>query len=428
MVVFHSHEEDVMKATARSVPGPSLAGSPAGERLDGPLLRRLAARVGPAPLRYALGRSTLAPSAEPVATLRFRDRRALLGLLVDPDVHFGDAYAEGRIEIEGDLVAALEAAYRALEHGPGPGPLARLGTWRRHSLLRARTNVHRHYDLGNDFYALWLDEQLLYTCAYFEPREASLEEAQVAKMDHVCRKLGLRPGETVVEAGCGWGALALHMARQYGVSVRAYNISGEQLAWARERARREGLSGRVEFVEGDYRMIRERADVFVSVGMLEHVGRRSYVELGRVIARCLDGRGRGLLHFIGRDRPRPLNAWIRRRIFPGAYAPALTEVGRRVLEPAGLSVVDVENLRAHYALTLRHWRQRYERAAARVGRDERFRRMWDLYLAGSEAAFRTGSLQLFQMLFAPAGSDALPWTRRGLYAEGPGLSWNAPTS
>jgi cyclopropane-fatty-acyl-phospholipid synthase len=419
-----------MKATARPVSGPSLAGSPAGEKLDSFFLRRLTARVGHAPLRYALGRSTLAlPAVPPVATLRFHDRSTLLGLLVDPEVHFGDAYAEGRIEIEGDLVAALEAAYRALEHGR-PGPLARLGTWRRHSLPRARTNVHRHYDLGNDFYALWLDEQLLYTCAYFESKEASLEEAQIAKMDLVCRKLGLRPGETVVEAGCGWGALALHMARQYGVSVRAYNISREQLAWARERARREGLSGRVEFVEGDYRTIRDRADVFVSVGMLEHVGRRSYGELGRVIARCLDGRGRGLLHFIGRDRPRPLNAWIRRRIFPGAYAPALTEVGRRVLEPAGLSVVDVENLRAHYALTLRHWRQRYERAAAegRVGRDERFRRTWHLYLAGSEAAFRTGSLQLFQVLFTPAGSDALPWTRRGLYAEGPGLSWNAPTS
>ena len=421
-----------MKATARPVPGPFLTGPPVAERLDGVLLRRLAARLRFAPLRYALGRSTVAASTgPPVATLRFRDRRALVGLLLDPEVSFGDAYADGRIEIEGDLVAAVEAAYRALEAGARPGVLARLGTWRRHSLPRARRNVHRHYDLGNDFYALWLDDQLLYTCAYFESPEQSLDLAQVAKMDHVCRKLGLRPGETVVEAGCGWGALALHMAGRYGVRVRAYNISREQIAWARERARREGLDGRVEFVEEDYRAIRDRCDAFVSVGMLEHVGRRSYGELGRVVARALDRtRGRGLLHFIGRDQPRPLNAWIRRRIFPGAYPPALTEVGAGLLEPAGLSVIDVENLRSHYSLTLRHWRQRYERAVAegRVGKDERFRRTWRLYLAGSEAAFRTGSLQLFQVVFAPGGSSAVPWTRRGLYSDAAGLSWNAPTS
>ena len=418
-----------MRATAHPV-HPSLAGTPAREKLDGFLLRRLASRMGPAALRYALGRSTVA-GPDPVATLRFRDRRAILGLLADPEVHFGDAYADGRIEIEGDLVAALAAAYRALESGGRGGPLSRFAARARISPRRARTNVHRHYDLGNDFYALWLDEQLLYTCAYFESPEASLEQAQVDKMDHVCRKLGLQPGETVVEAGCGWGALALHMARQYGVRVRAYNVSREQVAWARGRARREGLEGRVEFVEDDYRAIRDRCSAFVSVGMLEHVGRRSFGELGRLIARCLDrDRGRALLHFIGRDRVRPLNAWIRRRIFPGAYPPTLAEVSSGVLEPGGFSLVDVENLRPHYALTVRHWRERYERAVAevRVGFDERFRRAWRLYLAGSEVAFRTGSLQLFQVTFARTGSAAVPWTRRGLYAEGKGLSWSAPTS
>ncbi len=418
-------------ATARPASDRSLGDLPVAERLDGLLLRRLAARFGPAPLRFALGRCTVEPAAgAPVATLRFQDRRALLGLLLDPEVRFGDAYAEGRIEVEGDLVAALAEAYRTLPEGRG-NPLTWLRTWRRHSAPRARANVHHHYDLGNEFYTLWLDEQLLYTCAYFESPEQSLEQAQIAKMDHVCRKLGLQPGETVVEAGCGWGALALHMARAYGVRVRAYNLSREQVAWARDRARREGLADRVEFVEDDYRAIRDRVDVFVSVGMLEHVGRRSYRELGRVISRSLDPeRGRGLLHFIGRDRPRPLNAWIRRRIFPGAYAPALAEVERHVLWPERLVTVDVENLRPHYALTLRHWRERYEHAAAegRVGRDERFRRTWRLYLAGSEASFRTGSLQLFQVLFAPTHSRSLPWTRRELYAPGPGLSWNAPTS
>jgi cyclopropane-fatty-acyl-phospholipid synthase len=419
-----------MRATTHPIHGPSLAHTSAGERLDGLLLQRLAARLDPAALRYALGRSTWAAPA-PVATLRFHDRRALLGLLVDPEVHFGDAYADGRIEVEGDLVRALEAAYRALEDGTGGGLLARLAAWARITPRRARANVQRHYDLGNDFYALWLDDQLLYTCAYFESPEVPLERAQAAKMDHVCRKLGLRPGETVIEAGCGWGALALHMARKYGVRVRAYNVSREQIAWARARAGREGLLSRVEFVEDDYRTARDPCEVFVSIGMLEHVGRPSYGELGQVIARCLHrDRGRGLLHFIGRDRPRPLNAWIRHRVFPGAYAPTLAEVSQRVLGPAGLSVVDVENLRGHYALTLRHWRERYERAVAegRVGRDESFRRTWRLYLAGSEAAFRSGSMQLFQVAFAPAGSSAVPWTRRGLYDEEAGLSWSMPKS
>jgi cyclopropane-fatty-acyl-phospholipid synthase len=350
--------------------------------------------------------------------------------VLNPEIHFGDAYADGRIEVEGDLVAALEAAYRALETHDTFPVSARLRAWRRHTLRRAQSNARRHYDLGNDFYALWLDDHLVYTCAYFETTEASLEEAQVAKMRHVCRKLGLQPGETVVEAGCGWGSLALHMARHHGVRVHAFNVSREQIRHARACSRREGLEGRVFFREEDYRRADVRCDAFVSVGMLEHVGRRSYPELASVIARCLDPRrGRGLLHFIGTDRPRPLNPWITRRIFPGAYAPTLGEVVAGVLGPAGQAIFDVENLRPHYERTLRHWRERYERAVAagRVAHDERFRRTWRLYLAGSEAAFRVGSLELFQVTFAPRRRSAVPWTRAELYA-GEGLAWNEPTS
>ena len=400
--------------------------------LDGRLLRAVAARVEPSAVRFALGESSVAASADPpLATIRFRDRRTLLELALDPVGRFGDAYADGRVEVEGDLVAAIESVYRALRSKPWPSVLGRLATYLPHSMPRDHENVHHHYDLGNDFYRLWLDERLVYTCAYFESPGQSLEDAQVAKMEHVCRKLGLQAGETVVEAGCGWGALALHMARRHGVRVRAYNVSTEQIAWARERAKREGLADRVEFVEEDYRRIDTRCDVFVSVGMLEHVGRANYRELARVIARTLDGdHGRGLLHFIGRDRPGPLDSWIRRRIFPGAYAPTLDEAFRGVLVPAGMSVFDVENLRPHYALTLRHWRERYERAvaASRVKFDERFRRTWRLYLAGSEASFSTGWLQLFQVVFSPASSNRLPWTRDALYRGGKGLSWSEPTS
>jgi cyclopropane-fatty-acyl-phospholipid synthase len=263
---------------------------------------------------------------------------------------------------------------------------------------------------------------MVYTCAYFPRPDVSLEEAQVAKLDLVCRKLRLRPGDTVVEAGCGWGALALHMARAYGARVRAYNVSTEQIRYARSRAAVEGLSEQVEFLEEDYRNIRGRFDVFVSVGMLEHVGLERYRTLGMTIDRCLDPvRGRGLLHFIGQDRRAAINGWVQKRIFPGAYPPTLAEAAAGVLQIADVDILDVENLRRHYALTLAHWRARFEEAFDEVRRryGSHFARAWRLYLAGSEASFRTSSLQLFQVLFARASAD-MPWTRAGIQAPGDG--------
>jgi cyclopropane-fatty-acyl-phospholipid synthase len=287
---------------------------------------------------------------------------------------------------------------------------------RPNTLARARENIHHHYDIGNAFYRLWLDEQLVYTCAYFRTPTATLEEAQAAKLDHVCRKLQLQPGEEVVEAGCGWGALALHMARQYGVKVKAYNISKQQLAFARQRARAEGLTGQVEFIEGDYREIGGTYDAFVSVGMLEHVGLKHYHELGQVIDRCLRPHGRGLIHTIGRNRPIPMNAWIEKRIFPGGYPPSLGEM-TAIFEPWRFSMLDVENLRLHYANTLEHWLARFEQAADQVQHmyDADFVRAWRFYLAGSIATFRIGELQLFQVVFTRFDNNDIPWTREFLY-------------
>jgi len=316
----------------------------------------------------------------------------------------------GEVEIRGDLLALLEAIYQAL------GPTTRRSWWprtRANDASAARENVHRHYDLGNDFYRLWLDRALVYTCAYFPTPDATLEDAQIAKMDLICRKLRLRPGEQVIEAGCGWGSLALLMAKRYGVTVRAFNISSEQIAYARSRAREERLDDRIEFVEDDYRNIDGPCDVFVSIGMLEHVGASDYPTFGKVIDRVLPGHGRGLLHFIGRNQATPLNPWIRKRIFPGAYAPTLREVFGEILEPHALSVLDVENLRLHYAKTLLHWRERFQDARGTVAAmfDERFARAWELYLAGSQAAFTTGTMQLFQVVFARGATNAIPWLR-----------------
>ncbi len=367
------------------------------------------------------GREVATAEAPPVARLRFRDRRALARLVLDPELHFGDDYSSGRIDVQGDLLRFLEETYRAWYRAggfssAGGRALAWLRRPRGNTPEAARENIHHHYDLGNDFYRLWLDEQMVYTCAYYADPGATLEEAQTAKMDHVCRKLRLRAGERVAEAGCGWGALALHMAREYGARVRAFNVSREQVAWARDRAAAEGLAARVEFVEDDYRNIGGRFDAFVSVGMLEHVGRDHYGDLGGVVHRCLEPCGRGLLHFIGRNRPAPLHRWIERRIFPGGYPPTLRET-MEVLEPYDFSVLDVENLRLHYARTLEHWLERFDRNAERVRAmfDERFVRAWRLYLAGSVASFATGSLQLFQVLFSRPQDNDLPWTRTHLY-------------
>jgi cyclopropane-fatty-acyl-phospholipid synthase len=375
------------------------------------------------------GSSPYAAAEPPIGTLVVHDFSTLAGVLFDPHLQFGEHYMHGTLEVRGELEPVLEAISR-LSLTPSWRERLSLKLVPGNSLPRSRRNVHHHYDLGNDFYGWWLDRQMVYTCAYFERPELSLEEAQVAKMDLVCRKLRLQPGESVVEAGCGWGALALHMAREYGVTVRAFNLSHEQIAYARERAAREGLAGQVEFIEDDYRNVAGECDVFVSVGMLEHVGLRHYPTLAVVMRRVLRrGHGRGLLHFIGRDTPRPLNAWIRRRIFPGGYAPTLAEVATRVLVPARMSILDVENLRLHYAQTLAHWSRRFAQVAEKVhtAYGGEFHRAWELYLAGSQAAFAAGSLQLFQVVFAPLEVAPPYWTRAEVYGGARADEWLATT-
>lgn len=364
-----------------------------------------------------------------IGALVVDDPRTLRGLVFDPHMQFGDAYMAGRLRVRGGLGPVVEAISR-LSLSPTVRDRLALLLPAVNSVTKARRNVHHHYDLGNDFYQGWLDEQLLYTCAYFEHPDVTLEAAQRAKMDLVCRKLRLRPGDTVVEAGCGWGALALHMARAYGAHVKAFNLSHEQIKFARERAVREGLAGQVDFIEDDYRNVQGEFDAFVSVGMLEHVGLRHYESLAHVLGRALRrAGGRGLLHFIGRDVARPLNAWIRRRIFPGAYAPTLAEVTSRVLSPARMSVLDVENLRMHYARTLNHWGQRFaameKQVRARYG--DEFCRAWELYLVGSEAAFAVGSLQLFQVVFSPAETAPPYWSRSEIYGGQTADQWFAAT-
>lgn len=354
--------------------------------------------------------------------LTVTSRRALLRTALDPDRYFGEEYASGRIRVSGDLCGFLEHVMTRRESRGRDGlldrPLQRARRARNNSRAGSRENIRHHYDIGNEFYSRWLDRDMVYTCAYFESPDAGLEEAQRAKLDLICRKLRLRPGQTVIEAGCGWGALARHMARHYGVTVRAFNISTAQVAWAREQASRDGLSDRVEFVLDDYRAVTGQYDAFVSVGMLEHVGVEHYETLGRVIDRCLAPNGLGLIHSIGQNLGRPMNSWIERNIFPGAYPPTLAEI-TGILRPYNFTVLDVENLRLHYARTLEHWLDRYEEHFTTVAHqfDASFARAWRFYLAGSLATFLTGRLQLFQVLFSRHHNNDVPWSRNHLLAN-----------
>jgi cyclopropane-fatty-acyl-phospholipid synthase len=407
-------------ANVTGSPGVLSAPSTRTYPVDRALFRAFLRLAGSPPIRCVLpdGEVVYVGSGDPVATLRVRDRRALYHLMRSPDIGFGEGYTDGSIEIEGDLLTLVEAAYGGTVHPLVERLLFQPQRPRSNSLAGSRQNIHRHYDLGNDFYRLWLDQRMLYTCAYFPTPEATLDDAQVAKMDHVCRKVALRPGERVVEAGCGWGALALHMARHYGVSVRAFNISHEQIAYGREQAAREHLTDRVEFIEDDYRNITGTYDCFMSVGMLEHVGPDRYRDLGAVMDRCLPAHGRGLIHTIGRNRPVRLNAWIEKHIFPGGHPPTLRQM-MDLFEPFRFSVLDVENLRLHYEKTAWHWLQRFERHVDTVARmfDDRFVRAWRLYLAGTTVAFRAGSMQLFQVVFARDRFNGVPWTRKHVYAD-----------
>ncbi len=420
-------EKEVASSTDRAGRSPLHAvptsPPPAGSSFEGKMLRRLLSLLGNPPIEFVLwsGERITTSTASDLSTVRIADRSTLLGLVRDPHIRFGDAYSEGRIVIEGDLVQFIERMYRAAP--TQPKAVRSLASFlkgahrnRHNTLAGSRGNIHHHYDIGNDFYSLWLGDTMAYTCAYYPTPDAPLDVAQRAKFDHVCRKIQLKPGESVVEAGFGWGGLSMHMARHYGVKVRAFNISKEQVAYARERAKREGLSGQIEFVEDDYRNITGKYDAFVSVGMLEHVGVENYPTLGGVANRVLGHNGRGLIHSIGRNRPAPLHPWITKRIFPGAYPPSLGEF-MQIFEPWDFSVLDVENIRLHYARTLVHWLELFDANADKVRKmfDEKFERMWRLYLAGSIAGFTTGTLQLFQVVFAPKQNNNVPWTRAHLY-------------
>ena len=385
------------------------------------LMRKLLAAIGYPNITFRLwnGEKVELDKKLSVATICINNRNSLFKLLIDPMYYFGDLYSSGAVDVVGDLHTCLDTVYRSIDESKNYSFLEIFNKHRRNAndFINARHNIHHHYDIGNDFYKQWLDsETMQYTCAYFEDPSMTLEQAQIAKMHHICRKLELKPGQSVVEAGCGWGKFARFMAQEYGVRVKAYNISHKQVCYANEQINNSAVSDQVEYIEDDYRNITGNYDVFVSVGMLEHVGVEYYRHLGSVINNCLNDKGRGLIHSIGRNEPGLLNAWIEARIFPGACPPSLGQM-MQIFEPYSFSILDIENMRLHYAKTLEHWVNRFEakREIIRQMYDESFARCWYLYLMGSKAAFTSGSMQLFQVLFTRPQNNDLNWSRSHLY-------------
>ncbi len=348
---------------------------------------------------------------------------AARAIALDPLLAMPESYMDGEFEIvEGDILDFMRIAFVNLRGGPSVTPLTsrlvegtRFAARRLHQLntaTRSRRNVHRHYDLSGELYRLFLDKDLQYSCAYFERPDMTIEEAQAAKKRHIAAKLRLAPGQNVLDIGSGWGGLGLYLARCFDVNVLGVTLSTEQLAVAQARAQSDQLDNQVHFELRDYRDLSERFDRIVSVGMFEHVGVNHYKAFFNKVATLLKPDGTMLLHTIGRSGPpAATGAFIRKYIFPGGYIPAMSEV-LPAIERAGLVVTDVEVLRLHYAETLKAWRERFlaNRDKAVAIYDERFARMWDFYLASSEASFRWDEMVVFQFQITRR-NDVLPITR-----------------
>jgi cyclopropane-fatty-acyl-phospholipid synthase len=381
-------------------------------------LKRLI-KDGTLTVEFPSGRSAEFGTGLPKAAVRIHDWPALAALTLNPHLALGEMYMAGRLTVThgdvGDLLALLMAnierskpnrLLRAIELLVRP--LAQFNP-----ADRARAHAAHHYDLSGGLYDLFLDSDKQYSCAYFGDREATLDQAQAAKKRHILSKLALnRPGMNVLDIGCGWGGLALNLARDCGVDVRGITLSREQLSVAKSRAQGLGLSDRCHFDFADYRSVEGRFDRIISVGMFEHVGVPYYGTFFDKAYNLLADNGVMVLHTIGRsDGPGATNPWIAKYIFPGGYAPALSEV-TAAAERSGFIITDVEVLRLHYAETLAAWRRRFaaNRAAAARIYDERFCRMWEFYLAGAEMAFRHGREVVFQVQLAKR-LDAVPITR-----------------
>jgi cyclopropane-fatty-acyl-phospholipid synthase len=368
------------------------------------------------------------PGATPAVTIRLHDKNFLWRVAMNPSLYTGEGYMDGAWTLEqGTLreflevgmvsqdLAAANAAYgdalrrvRAVaKAGKSFNPLG-----------KAQKNIEAHYDISHDLYELFLDKDMQYSCAYWREGTTTLDQAQLDKKRHIAKKLLLEPGMSVLDIGSGWGGMAIHLAREHGVKVTGLTLSTDQYETSVRRAQEAGLSDRVQFKLLDYRLDTNQYDRIVSVGMFEHVGKPHFREFFAHMKRLMKDDGVSLIHTIARSgAPGTTNEWILKYIFPGGYLPSLSELSP-VIEKEGLWLTDLEILRIHYAKTLKEWDRNFQarraEVAAKMG--ERFCRMWEFYLQGSEMSFRVGGLCNFQLQFAKK-VGVVPLTRDYMYDD-----------
>ncbi|WP_055327114.1 SAM-dependent methyltransferase [Streptococcus agalactiae] len=376
----------------------------------------------PIQVTYPNGNIETYNGSNPHVKLKLNKNFSVSELSKDPSIVLGEAVMDGDIEIYGSIQELILSAYRCGDSFLRNSKFSKLIPKQFHDKKHSKSDIQKHYDIGNDFYKLWLDDTMTYSCAYFKHENDSLEQAQLNKVHHILNKLNAQPGGKLLDIGCGWGTLIITAAKEYGLNATGITLSEEQASFITKRIKEEGLENKVTVLIKDYRDIRETYDYITSVGMFEHVGKENLSQYFQTISKRLNINGLALIHGItgqvGGNHGSGTNSWINKYIFPGGYIPRLTENLNHIAS-AGLQIADLEPLRRHYQKTLELWTKNFHNALPEVQKthDKRFINMWDLYLQSCAASFESGNIDIFQYLLSKGVSkDTMPMTRDYMYS------------
>lgn len=392
--------------------------------MDSLIIKQLIKSTFDIPLQvtYPNGNIETYNGSNPHVKLKLNKNFSVSELSKDPSIVLGEAVMDGDIEIYGSIQELILSAYRCGDSFLRNSKFSKLIPKQFHDKKHSKSDIQKHYDIGNDFYKLWLDDTMTYSCAYFKHENDSLEQAQLNKVHHILNKLNAQPGGKLLDIGCGWGTLIITAAKEYGLNATGITLSEEQASFITKRIKEEGLKNKVTVLIKDYRDIRETYDYITSVGMFEHVGKENLSQYFQTISKRLNINGLALIHGItgqvGGNHGSGTNSWINKYIFPGGYIPRLTENLNHIAS-AGLQIADLEPLRRHYQKTLELWTKNFHNALPEVQKthDKRFINMWDLYLQSCAASFESGNIDIFQYLLSKGVSkDTMPMTRDYMYS------------
>ncbi|MGV3406912.1 class I SAM-dependent methyltransferase [Streptococcus agalactiae] len=392
--------------------------------MDSLIIKQLIKSTFDIPLQvtYPNGNIETYNGSNPHVKLKLNKNFSVSELSKDPSIVLGEAVMDGDIEIYGSIQELILSAYRCGDSFLRNSKFSKLIPKQFHDKKHSKSDIQKHYDIGNDFYKLWLDDTMTYSCAYFKHENDSLEQAQLNKVHHILNKLNAQPGGKLLDIGCGWGTLIITAAKEYGLNATGITLSEEQASFITKRIKEEGLENKVTVLIKDYRDIRETYDYITSVGMFEHVGKENLSQYFQTISKRLNINGLALIHGItgqvGGNHGSGTNSWINKYIFPEGYIPRLTENLNHIAS-AGLQIADLEPLRRHYQKTLELWTKNFHNALPEVQKthDKRFINMWDLYLQSCAASFESGNIDIFQYLLSKGVSkDTMPMTRDYMYS------------